>query len=137
MDKTFNSSNNVCGFWHSLSYYASCLLAYWRSFVGFGICIVLSGKDFQTKSRKGTLLITEFIQNFSENALSSYSFISFYTILAKSFCSNLMEFNTSMVFWQSVVCAELVFTVIAFKRQVLLFSTICTIKLHTIIKNSD
>ena len=137
MDKTFNSSNNVCGFWHSLSYNAGCSLAYWRSFVGFGICVVLSGKDFQTKSRKGTLLTTEFIQNFSENALSSYSFISFYTILAKSFCSNLMKFNAPVVFWQSVVSTELVFTVIAFKRQVLLFSTICTIKLHTIIKNSD
>ena len=137
MDKTFNSSNNVCGFWHSLSYNASCSLAYWGSFVGLGICIILSGKTFQTKSRKGTLLITEFIQNFFENALTPNSLISFYTILAKSFCSNLMEFNASMVFWQSVVCAELVFTIIAFKRQFLLFSTICTIKLHRIIKNSD
>ena len=137
MDKTFNSSNNVCGFWHSLSYYASCSVAYWRSFVGFGICVVLSGKDFQTKSRKGTLLITKFIQNSFENALTSNSLIALYTILAKSFCSDLMEFNTSMGLWQSVISAEFVFTVIAFKRQVLLFSTICTIKLHTIIKNSD
>lgn len=130
MDKTFNSSNNVCSFWHSLSYNASCSLAYRRSFVGFSICIILSSKTFQTKSRKGTLLITEFIQNFSENTLAPNSFVSFYTILTKSFCSNLMEFNTSVVLWQSVVGAELVLTVITLKRQVLPFSAICTIKLH-------
>src|SRR2546429_5318865 len=90
MDKTFNSGNNVCGFWHSLSYNANCPLAYWRSFVGSGICIILSGKTFQTKSRKGTLLITKFIQDSFENGLTSNSLISFYAILAKSFCSDLM-----------------------------------------------
>ena len=137
MDKAFESSNNVCRIWHSLSYNASCPLAYWGSLVGFGICIILSGKTFQTKSRKGTLLITKFVQNFFENTLTTNSLISFYTILAKSFCSNLVKFNTPVSLWQSVVGAEFVFTVIAFKRQVLLFTTICTVKLfHTIIKNS-
>ena len=138
MDKTNNSSNNVCGLWHSLSYNASCPLAYSRSFDSFGICIILSGKTFQTKSRKGTLLITKFVQNFFENALTSDSLIPFYITLTKSFCSNLVEFNTSMSFWQSVVGAEFVFTIIAFKRQILFFTAICTVKLfHRIIKSSS
>ena len=135
MGKTFESSYNVCSFWSGLSYHASCSLAYWGSFVGLGICIVLSGKAFKTKSGKGTLL-TKFIQNFSENTLSSYSLVSFYSILAKSFCPNLMELDTPMVFWQSVVGAKLVLAIIAFKRQVLFFTAIRTIKLHKIIKNS-
>src|SRR5690349_9408502 len=90
MDKTFESSNNVCRIWHSLSYNAGCSLAYWGSFIGLGVCIVLSGKTFQTKSRKSTLLITKFIQNFFENTLTSNSLISLYTILTKFFCSDLM-----------------------------------------------
>ena len=137
MDKTFNSSNNVCGVWYCLSYNANSSLAYWGSFVGLGICIILSGKTFQTKSRKSTLLIAKFIQNSFENALTSNSLITFYAILAKSFCSDLMELDASVCFWQSVVSTKFVFTVIAFKRQVLFFATICTVKFfHRIIKNS-
>src|SRR5689334_14890957 len=118
MGKTFESSNNVCRIWHSLSYNASRTLAYWGSFVGLGVCIILSGKTFKTKSRKGTLLIAKFIQNFFENTLTSNSFISLYTILPKFFCSDLMQLDTSMCLWQSVFGAEFVFTIIAFKRQI-------------------
>ena|SRR5438445_10108179 len=137
MDKTFNSSNNVCGLWGCIPYNASCPLAYWSSFVGSGICLILSGKALQAKPGKGTILITESVQNFSKDTLATNSLVSLYTILSKSFCSDLVEFHTSVVLWQSVVSAELVLTVIALKRQVLLFSTICTIKLHIIIKNSS
>jgi len=61
MGETFDSSNNVCGF---CIVYLTMQVAHWLTggvFVGFGICIILSGKTFKTKSRKGTLLITKFV----------------------------------------------------------------------------
>jgi len=68
--------------------YLTMQVAHWLTggvLLALAFALFYSGKTFKLKSRKGTLLITKFVQNFFENALTPNPLISLYTILAKSF----------------------------------------------------
>jgi len=124
----------MCRICYSIHHFDCSTLAYCNSSFSTSSCIVLSSKSCQDKTRAVYLLISKSAKNLPEKAWSSNSFISHYALLAKSFCSYLTELDTPVFFWESVVCTEFVFAVIAFKRQILLFSTIRTIKFHKIIR---
>jgi len=64
---------------------------------------------------------------FENIILSTSAFLSYNLALSKPLCPYYMQFNTSMVFWQSMLRAKLVFAIIALKRQIDLETTIITL----------